>query len=150
MTENIETPAPFNFEQATFNELYAEARRLNGLVADLKGEVTMLQNKALYTERAFANRDRQYTQAKSILTALIELEEIDNEEAVKELVQIFDIEIMKEVEFTITIEITGTTEIPLGTELDEYSFSVDSVSYDGNEVDVQHESVNIERWEFIS
>ncbi len=132
---------PFNFDNATFNELYAEAKRL-------QSELTILENKSLYTEKAFLNRDRQYGQAKEIITALIELNEIDNEEAVKELIQIFDIEILKSVEFTINIEVTGSIEIPMGTELDEYSFSLDSLSYNGDSVNIDHDSVSIECWEF--
>jgi hypothetical protein len=148
MTENIETQAPFNFEQANYSDLLTEAKRLNGLVADLNGEVTSLQNKAMYTERAFANRERQHQDAKSILTTLIEENEIDNEEAVKELVQIFGIEIMREVEFTVTLEISGTVEIPMGTELDEYSFNVDSFSYDGQDVNFSQDNLEISDWNF--
>jgi hypothetical protein len=141
MTENIETQAPFNFEQANYSDLLTEAKRLND-------EVVSLKNKAMYVERAFANRERQHTDAKSILTALIEENEIDNEEAVKELVQIFGIEIMREVEFTVTLEISGTVEIPMGTELDEYSFNVDSFSYDGQDVNFSQDNLEISDWNF--
>jgi hypothetical protein len=141
MTENIETQAPFNFEQANYSDLLTEAKRLND-------EVVSLKNKAMYVERAFANRERQYTDAKSILTTLIEENEIDNEEAVKELVQIFGIEIMREVEFTVTLEISGTVEIPMGTELDEYSFNVDSFSYDGQDVNFSQDNLEISDWNF--
>lgn len=144
-TENTQ----FNFEQASYTDLLAEAKRLNGLVADLKGEVTSLQNKALYTERAFANRDRQYATAKEILTSVIESEELDNEEAVKQLIEIFGIEILKTVEFTLSVEITGTVELPLGTELDEYSFSIDGLSYNGEFCDIDHDSVSIDAWNFV-
>jgi hypothetical protein len=141
MTENIETQAPFNFEQANYSDLLTEAKRLND-------EVVSLKNKAMYVERAFANRERQHTDAKSILTTLIEENEIDNEEAVKELVQIFGIEIMREVEFTVTLEISGTVEIPMGTELDEYSFNVDSFSYDGQDVNFSQDNLEISDWNF--
>lgn len=143
-TENTQ----FNFDQASYTDLLAEAKRLNGLVADLQGDITTLQNKALYTERAFANRERQHQEAKSIITSLIEENEIDNEEAVKELVYIFGIEIMREVQFTITLEISGTTEIPLGSELDEYSFNVDSMSYNGQDVDFSQDNLEISDWNF--
>jgi hypothetical protein len=143
-----EVNEPFNFASANFSELYAEAFRLTNALKEKSDELTTLQNKMMYVERAFANRERQYTQAKDILTAVIESEELDNEEAVKELVEIFGIEILKTVEFTINIEVTGRIEIPMGTELDEYSFNLDSVSYDGNEISVDSENINIERWEF--
>lgn len=131
----------FNFEQASYTDLLAEAKRLNE-------QVVSLQNKALYTERAFANRERQHQEAKSIITSLIEENEIDNEEAIKELVYIFGIEIMREVQFTITLEISGTTEIPLGSELDEYSFNVDSMSYNGQDVDFSQDNLEITDWNF--
>ena len=145
--ENAEN-TPFNFEQASYSDLLTEAKRLNDIVVNANNELTILTNKMAYVERAFANRDRQYTQAKSIITALIELEEIDNEDAVKELVQIFDIEILKEVAFTITVEISGTLELPIGSELDEYSFNVDSLSYDSQDVDFSHDNTSIDGWNF--
>jgi hypothetical protein len=136
-TENTQ----FNFEQANYSDLLAEAKRLNS-------ELLILQNKSQYTERAFANRDRQFNEAKSIITSLVEEGEIDNEEAIKELVYIFGIEIMREVQFTITLEISGTTEIPLGSELDEYSFNVDSMSYNGQDVDFSQDNLEISDWNF--
>lgn len=138
----------FNFEQANYADLLTEAKRLNGVVADLSGELEASKNKMLYVEKAFANRDLQYAKAKEILTAVIEMEELDNEEAVKELVQIFNIEVLKEVSFTITVEITGSVEIPMGTELDEYSFNVDVLSYNGEDVSFSHDNTTIDGWDF--
>jgi hypothetical protein len=138
----------FNFEQASYVDLLAEAQRLNGLVADLHGTATTASNKLMYVEKAFANRDRQYALAKEILTTLIEENEIENEEAVKQLIEIFDIEILKSVEFTLTIEVTGTIELPMGSELDEYSFTLESLSYNGDDVSIDHESISIDDWNF--
>lgn len=139
---------PFNFEQASYTDLLAEAQRLNNVVADLEGTITNANNKLMYVERAFANRDRQYAEAKEIVTELIENNEISDEEAVKQLIKIFDIEILKEVEFTITVEISGVVEIPFGTELDEYSFDVDNITYNGDMVDVHSSDVSISDWNF--
>jgi hypothetical protein len=139
----------FNFEQAGYTDLLTEAKRLNGLVADLSNDLTTLQNKMLYVERAFANRDRQFTEAKDLLTELIENEEISDEDSVKKIVELFGIEILKEVEFTITVELTGTLQLPMGTELDEYSFNVDSLSYNGEDVDFNHDTTDISGWNFI-
>jgi len=139
---------PFNFEQASYTDLLAEAQRLNNVVADLEGTITTANNKLMYVERAFANRDRQYAEAKEIVTELIENNEISDEEAVKQLIKIFDIEILKEVEFTITVEISGVVEIPFGTELDEYSFDVDNITYNGDMVDVHSSDVSISDWNF--
>lgn len=138
----------FNFDQASYSDLYNEAVRLNGLVADLSKDLETANNKLLYTEKAFANRDRQYTSGRALLEEIITEGYITEEEYIKQLVEIFNIEIMREVTFNLTIEISGTVEIPLGTELDEYSFSVDSISYDGQEVSIDHEGINIENWEF--
>ena len=131
----------FNFENAQYSELYAEAKRVTM-------ELEMLQNKMMYVEKAFANRDRQFTQGKALIQELIENEEIDNEHAVKQLVEIYGIEILKEVNFTITIEISGSVEIPLGSELDEYSFNVDSLSYENQDVSFSQDNVEITDWNF--
>lgn len=139
---------PFNFEQANYSDLLTEAKRLNALVADLDGELTPLKNKYAYAERAFANRDRQYTEGRALIEEMITEGEITNEDYIKQLVEIFNIEILKQVEFTLTIEVTGTLELPMGTELDEYSFSVDSISYNGEDVSIDHEGVSIDHWNF--
>jgi hypothetical protein len=132
---------PFNFEHASYSDLLAEAKRLNDLA-------TSLSNKMLYLEKAFANRDRQYAATRQIVSNLIENDEISNEEYVAELIEILGIEILKEVNFTLTIEVTGTVEIPLGSELDEYSFDLDGLSYNGDGVSIDNESVSIDHWEF--
>lgn len=132
---------PFNFEQANYNDLLVEAKRLND-------EVTSLKNKMMYVEKAFANRDRQYTTARALIEEMITEEAITDEDYIKQLVEALGIEILKEVSFTITVEITGTVEIPMGTELDEYSFNVDSLSYNGQDVDFSHDTTNIDGWEF--
>ncbi len=139
----------FNFDQANYSDLLNEAKRLNGLVADLSNDLTALQNKMMFVEKAFANRDRQFGEAKDLLTELIENEEISDEDAVKKLVEIFDIEILREVEFSITVELTGTLQLPIGAELDEYSFNVDNLSYNNEDVDFSHENTDISSWNFI-
>lgn len=132
---------PFNFEQASYTDLLAEAKRLNT-------ELTSVNNKMAYVERAFANRDRQYTNGRAIIEEMITEGEIENEDYIKQLIEIFNIEILKEVQFTLTVEISGTVEIPLGTELDEFSFNVDSISYDGQDVDFSQDNIDISDWNF--
>lgn len=139
---------PFNFDQAGYLDLLAEAKRLNGLVADLDGELTPLKNKYAYLEKAFQNRDRQYVNGRTIIEEMITEGEISNEDYIKQLVEIFNIEILKPVEFTLTIEVTGTIELPMGSELDEYSFSLDSLSYNGEDVAIDHDSISIDDWNF--
>ena len=139
---------PFNFEQASYSDLLAEAKRLNNLVADLQGTLTSTSAKLAYTEKAFENRNRQYSEAKSIIAELIENDEISNEESVKELIDIFGIEIFKEIEFRITVEISGTTLIPMGQEPEEYDFSIDCMSYNGQDVSYDCESIQLNSWDF--
>lgn len=138
----------FNFDQASYVDLLTEAKRLNGLVADIQNDLTTTQNKLMYVEKAFENRNRQVMSAKALITEMIEEDVITDEDYIKQLVEALDLEILKEVEFTITVEISGTVEIPLGTELDEYSFDVDNITYNGDMVDVHHNDVTIERWNF--
>lgn len=131
----------FNFEQASHSDLLAEALRIHE-------QANSVSNKLMYVEKAFANRDRQYSEAKSIITELIENDEIQNEEAVKSLIDIFDIEILKEVEFTLTVEISGTVHIPLGSELDEYAFDIDDITYNYEPVEVNSQQVELFNWNF--
>lgn len=139
---------PFNFDQANYSDLLTEAKRLNALVADLDGELTPLKNKYAYLEKAFANRDRQYTHGSALIQEMIEQEIITDEDYIKQLVEIFNIEILKEVSFTITVELSGSVQIPMGTELDEYSFNVDSLSYNGEDVYFSHDNTSIDGWDF--
>lgn len=138
----------FNFDQASYLDLLNEAMRLYGLVADLDGELTPLKNKYDYLEKAFQNRDRQYVNGRTIIEEMITEGVIENEDYIKQLVEIFDIEILKTVDFTLTIEVSGSVEIPMGSELDEYSFSLDNLSYDGVDVAIDHDHISIEGWDF--
>ena len=131
----------FNFEQASYSDLLAEAKRLNDLVSGLS-------NRLLYTDKAFQNRDRQYKEGGQLIKSAILEEVITDEDYIKQLVELFDIQIMKEVTFTLNIEVSGTVEIPLGSELDEYSFDLDGITYDGDSVNIDYENVSIENWEF--
>ena len=137
----MEEVTEFNFDLATWQDLNTEAKRL-------QSELQIAQNKLRYTETAFANRDRQYTAGRALIEEMISEEIITDEDYIKKLVEIYNIEILKEVAFTITVEISGTVEIPMGTELDEYSFNVDSLSYDGQDVDFTHDTTDISGWEF--
>jgi acyl-ACP thioesterase len=145
----------FIFHNASYDDVVNEAlaqrtlaRELQQNLETVSSDLESANNKLRYVQKAFDNRDRQYAVAKQIITNLIENNEINNEEYVAELIEVLGIEILKEVSFALTIEITGTVEIPLGTELDEYSFNVDSLSYNGSDVCVNNESISIDDWEF--
>ena len=131
----------FNFEQASYQELLSESQRVSL-------ELETLKNKMMYVEKAFANRDRQFTEGQTLIKDMIEEGEITNVDYISQLVETFKIEILKEVNFTISVEVTGTVQIPMGTELDEYSFSIDGMTYNGEDVSVDSESVTIDGWEF--
>lgn len=131
----------FDFDNASYADLHTEAKRLNELVSGLQDKVRVL-------ETSFGNRNRQYLDGYEILKELIENREIDNEEAVEHLIRIFEIKIMRTVHFTLSVEVTGTVEIPFGEELDEYSFEVDGMTYNSENVDIDHTSVSIEGWDF--
>ena len=137
----MEEVTEFNFDLASWQDLNTEAKRLHS-------ELQIAQNKMRYTETAFANRDRQYTAGRALIEEMISEEIITDEDYIKQLVEIFSIEIMKEVAFTITVELSGTVEIPMGSELDEYSFNVDSLSYDGEDVYFSHDNTDISGWNF--
>lgn len=137
----MDEATPFNFDMASWEDLRTEAKRLNT-------ELEVLKNKSRYTETAFANRDRQYNAGRALIEEMITEEVITDEDYIKQLVEIFSIEILKEVSFTITVEISGTVEIPMGSELDEYSFNVDSLSYNGEDVDFTHDNTDINGWDF--
>lgn len=124
----------FNFEQASHADLLAEAKRLD--------------RKLNLVEKAFANRQRQIDSVTSIITELIENDEISNEESVTELIDILGIEILKTVEFSLVVTLTGTTQIPMGTELDEYSFSIDALSYNGDDVQFDNDEIRLNDWNF--
>mgnify|MGYP006300349753 CR=1 FL=1 len=132
----------FNFDQASWEDLRTEAKRL-------ALELETLKNKSRYTEQAFANRERQRTEAAEICQRLIEEKVITDEDDIKGLVEALGLDITREVNFTITVEITGTLELAYGEELDEYSFDVDSLTYNGDLVDIDHSRVESVDWDEV-
>lgn len=132
----------FNFDQASWEDLRNEAKRLNT-------ELEAMQNKMRYAEVALDNRNRQRNTAAEICKRLIEESVIDDSDDIKALVEALGIEIAREVNFTVTIEITGTLELPYGEELDEYAFDVDSLSYNGEDVCIDHQTVNTLDWDEV-
>lgn len=137
----MEEISTFNFDQASWEDLRTEAKRL-------QSELDIANNKMRYLETAFANRERQVSRTSDIITEMISEDVITDEDYIKALVETLNLEILRTANFTITVEITGTVELPLGTELDEYAFDVDSLSYNGDNVDFSQESVIIDGWEF--
>lgn len=138
----------FDFYNAQYSDLLTEALRLNKLVATLVEEGQADANKLLYTEKAFENRDRQFKAGRMLIEEMINDSLITDDEYIKQLVEIFGLEIMREVTFNLTITVSGTVELPLGSELDEYGFDIDGLSYNGDNVSIDHESVQIDDWEF--
>jgi hypothetical protein len=112
----------FNFDQANYSDLLAEAKRLD--------------NRLRITQSALNNRERQFQLAKGTFTELLEVNPdlFGDEDLLTEIMNEFDIEILQTVNFTITVELTGTMEIRRGTDPDLYSFDVPEVYYDGEPV----------------
>ena len=131
----------FNFDQANYTDLLAEAKRLNTQVSELENRVNIYQV-------ALVNRDRQLNTVAPIIKELIESEVITDEDVIGTLVEQLNLAIMRSVSFTVTMEITGTMEIPYGQDVEEYSFEVESLTYDGNMVDVDYSSVESLNYDF--
>lgn len=132
---------PFDFDRASYADLLEEAKRLNT-------ELSTLQNKLMYVEKAYVNRERQVQDARVVVTEMIDENIITDENYIKALVEALDLEILREASFTITVEISGTVSLPLGSDLDEYSFDIDGLSYNGESVDYNQDSVSIDGWQF--
>ena len=130
----------FNFDQASWEDLRNEAKRL-------QSELDIANNKARYTETAFANRERQRAVVAEIVERLINDKIICDTEDINALCENLGLEITRTVNFTLTVEITGSLELPYGEELDEYSFEVDGVTYNGDSVDIDHSSVDSVDWD---
>lgn len=124
----------FNFDQASYGDLLVEAKRLD--------------NALRMSQTALANRDRQRAVVSETIQELIENKTITDEEAIQILVENLNINLTRVVNFTVTMEITGTLELPYGEEVSEYNFEVDQLSYDGNYVEVDFSSVGDLEWDF--
>ena len=131
---------PFNFDLASWEDLRTEAKRL-------QSELEIANNKARYTETAFANRERQRAVVAEIVERLIEDKIICDKDDITTLAENLGLEINRTVNFTVTVEITGSIELPYGEDLDEYSFDVDSLTYNGESVDIDHSSVDNLDWD---
>ena len=124
----------FNFDQASYGDLLAEAKRLD--------------NALRMCQTALANRERQRSVVSTTVQELIENKVITDEDAIEVLVENLDIIISRLVHFTVTVEVTGSMEVPYGQEVSEDYFEVDEMTYDGNRVDVDYSSVESLHFDF--
>lgn len=124
----------FNFDQASYGDLLAHAKQLD--------------NALRMTQTALANRERQRMAVSKTVQELIENKVITDEEAIEVLVENLDIVISRLVHFTVTVEVTGSMEVPYGQEVSEDYFEVDEMTYDGNRVDVDYSSVESLHFDF--
>mgnify|MGYP006268813323 CR=1 FL=1 len=128
---------PFDFAQASYGDLLVEAKRLND-------EVTSLQNKMMFVEKAFANRDRQVMEAKALIEEMVTEGEITDEDYIQKLAEVLNLDITRTVTVDVTITGTITLELPYKEnpdEISEYAFSVELSSYD---YDVQEYDLSID------
>ena len=117
----------FDFHNASYGDLLSHAMYLND-------ELQTALNKIAAIEVAYANRDRQYREASDIVNDLIEEGSISDTESIHRLAQVLSISATRTVSFTVTVELSGEVEIPYGEELDDYGFSIDGLSYNGEGV----------------
>lgn len=131
----------FDFDQASYGDLLIEAKRITS-------EHDFLQNKLMFVQQAFDNRDRQYREASRVVQELIENNAITDQEVIDSLVEVLDITLTRTVNFTVLVEVTGSMEVAWGEEISEYSFEIEQMSYDGNSVDVDYSSVTDLNYDF--
>lgn len=105
------------------------ATELQKTIASLKNEIQILQSIA-------SNYKTKIDKTKFILKSLVEMKEIDNDEAIIELNQILDLELNREVTYELHTVVQVTLELPYGEEPSEYDFDVTEVTYNGDTLDI--------------
>ena len=98
-------------------------------IASLQAEVQVLQSVA-------STYKNKIDKTKHILKALVEMNEIDNEEAIGELNQILDLELNKTVTYELHATVQVTVEVPYGEEPTEYDFDITEVQYNGDSLEI--------------
>ena len=127
----------FDFHNASYGDLLSHAMYLND-------ELQTALNKIGAIEVAFANRDRQYREASDIVNDLIEDGILSNSDSIHRLAQVLSISATRTVTFTVTVELSGEVEIPYGEELDDYGFSVDGLTYNGDSVYFNEGNIDVD------
>jgi len=102
---------------------------LHKKVASLQAEVDVLKSVA-------NNYKTKIDKTKFILKSLIEMAEIDNDEAITELNQILDLELNREVTYEIHAVVQVTVELPYGEHPSEYDFDITEVQYNGDSLEI--------------
>ena len=126
----------FDFDLASPYDLVVEGKRLTV-------ELEAAQNKLLYTQKAFENRDRQYNTASSLVQEMIDDKTITDPEMLKALCNCLDVTASRRVSFSLTIEVSGEMDIPFDEDLDDYGFSLDGISYNGEYVSLDSEDIDV-------
>lgn len=102
---------------------------LHKRIASLQAEVDVLKSVA-------NNYKTKIDKTKFILKSLVEMKEIDNDEAIIELNQILDLELERVVTYELHTVVQVTVELPYGEEPSEYDFDVTEVTYNGDSLDI--------------
>lgn len=98
-------------------------------ISSLEAEIQVLKTiSAKYKEKI--------DKTKYILKSLVEMKEIDNDEAIIELNQILDLELERVVTYELHTVVQVTVELPYGEEPSEYDFDVTEVTYNGDSLDI--------------
>lgn len=128
----------FNFDLASYGDLLAEAKRLDSEVERIKQDLNR-------TQIAFSNRDRQRDEVSEVVQELIDERTITNPEHLTVLCRNLDvIAPSRTINFTVTVELTGSFELEFGEELDDYGFSVDGLTYNGESVNFDEGHFDVE------
>lgn len=98
-------------------------------ISSLEAEISVLKSVA-------SNYKTKIDKTKFILKSLVEMNEIDNDEAIVELNQILDLELERVVTYELHTVVQVTVELPYGEEPSEYDFDVTEVTYNGDTLDI--------------
>ena len=135
----------FNFEQAGYADLLAEAKRLNEVVRDLTGTLDSTKQELARVQLAFQNRDRQRDAVSEVIQELVDNKTISDPEAIAILCKNLDVSAERTVSFSLNITVSGSIELGYDETLDDYGFCVESLSYNGTTLsDWMEDDVEVE------
>jgi hypothetical protein len=118
-----------------------------GEIAHLNGQIENLQRIQENQAAGIRRQAGQVSEFEDRLKDAVENGEIDGDLA-KEFADIFDLELSKTYNITITASWSGTVKVPFGEDVDDFSFSVEyptpDYSCDGFELDVDEDQTDHE------
>lgn len=135
----------FNFEQASYSDLLVFAKDTDARCVKLLSDLSMAQQELSRTQVAFQNRDRQRDEVSEVVQELIDNGSITDADHLTILCKNLDVVApSRTINFTVTVELTGSFELEYGEELDDYGFSVDGLTYNGQSVEFDEGHFDVE------